>query len=142
MYYLLRWHGFFFLAGLAPSLKLVSVGPKLRRPEFDDIRPRMERNLRLFVLVIGVFVFFAITLRLVEDVGHLCVGEKPAQVTAAPQSVSTIFGAWYLVQFVNLGQGKRMATLLYSSKLLQKGRNYEFVVLPRSQILLAFHEIP
>jgi hypothetical protein len=132
---------FFFLAGLVPKLKLVSVGPKLLRPEFDAIRPKLERNLRLFVLALGAFMFFFVTLPVTEDIIHLCAGEKPVQIFETPRSTSTLFGAWFLVQFVRFSSAEGNNILLYSVNRVRAGRKYEFLVLPRSHLIMDFHEL-
>jgi hypothetical protein len=131
---------FFLLAGLVPKLKWVSVGSKLRRPEFDAIRPKMEQRLRLFVLILGAFVFLFGTLPVMEDVVHLCAGEKPVQITETPQSTSTLFGTWFLAQFVNF-PSEKSCSLFYSMKRVRVGEEYDFLILPRSRVIVDFHDL-
>jgi hypothetical protein len=131
---------FCFLAGLIPKMSLISVGPKLRRPEFDAIRPKLERNLRLFVLGLGALVFFFFTLPITEDVIHLCAGEKPVQIVETPLSASTPFGVWFLVQFIRFSPTEGSYSLLYSFTRVHAGKKYEFLTLPESHMVLEFHE--
>jgi hypothetical protein len=131
---------FFILGGLVPKLKLISVGPKLRRPEFDDIRPMLERRLRLIAIGLGVFMLF-LARPLVVDVVHLCKGERPVQIVEIPRSTSSVFGLWFLVQFVNVSPSEPSHTLIYSVSPIRAGRKYEFLLLPRSHLILDFHEL-
>lgn len=132
----------FFLAGLVPELGLSSVGPKLRRPEYDAIRPTMEKRLRFIFIGFGLLICFFVTFPVANDLIRMCAGQKPMRITETVHSTSTLFGAWFLVQFVDFPSGAGSDTLLYSVTPLRANTGYQFLILRRSHLILDFRRIP
>ncbi len=68
--------------------------------------------------------------------------EKPISIVGVIKNKSVpLFGLWFLKQGIQLSYGARSYTLLYSWTPIRFDRSYEFVVLPRSRMILDFREI-
>jgi hypothetical protein len=129
-----------FWVGIDPKLRIIPATARIRGPEFDGIRPKIELGVRLLLLGFGIFVLLFTTWPLLQDLAHLSFGERPTQITRAPESRSVpLFGAWFVVQFVTFSPNERSYSLWYSLEPLQIGESYELVVLPRSRMILDFH---
>jgi hypothetical protein len=130
-----------FWFGLSPKSKMIRPGGKLSQPQFDSVRPLIERRIRILVVVFGVFAFFTITLPFTEDLIQLAAGQKPLRITGTTTDKSIpLFGVWFLEQSVRLTRGGKNYSLFYSWEPLRVGKTYEFVVLPRTRLILDFRE--
>jgi hypothetical protein len=130
-----------FWYGLSPRSKMIRKGGKLNEPRFNRVRPKIERVMRALIVGFGAFFSFYVTLPLASDLVHLAAGEKPAIITGIPADKSVpLGGLWFLKQSVRFGREADSYSLFYSWKPLRVDASYEFVVLPRSRVILDFRE--
>jgi hypothetical protein len=130
-----------FWYGLSPTTVMIRPGAKLARPEFDSIRPHIERGMRATVIIFAVFFLVVVTRPFTMDLIQLARGGKPVEITARPVAKQVpLFGIWFVEQSVRFVRGDKDYSLFYSSQPLRVGEEYEFIVLPRSRLILDFRE--
>jgi hypothetical protein len=130
-----------FWYGLNPKSKMI-LGGTLAEARFDKTRPKIELGIRICVIAFGLVLIVYKVLPLASDLFHLSTGEKPAGFTAKVIYETSSFGGLLLgersVRFAREGASY---TLFYSwTSPLRVGESYEFVVLPRSRLVLDFHK--
>jgi hypothetical protein len=128
--------------GLSPRTKMIGASGKLSQPQYDSVRPTIEKNIRVFFVLVGVVSFVYLTVPFGTDLVRLMGDEKPLNITGAVKDKSVpLFGLWFLNQAVHISQETKVKyNLYYSWKPLRVGETYQFVVLPRSRVILEFRE--
>jgi len=131
-----------FWYGLSSKTKMILPSGKLSQPQYDSVRPVIERNIRVLVLLFGAVFFYYLTFPLSIDLAHLIGGETPLKITGIVKGRSVpLFGLWFVEQSVRVFPDTKVKyQLYYSWKPLRVRETYEFVVLPRSRVILEFHE--
>jgi len=117
--------------------QMIRPGGKLYQPQFDDVRPKIERNLRILVMAFGVFYFFILTLPFAEDLIQLGNSQKLLRITEEVKYRRSGRGP---MQSIGLSYRDKSYYLFYGTKLLKVGSAYEFVILPRSRMILDYTE--
>lgn len=131
-----------FWFGVSPNTKMIVGKRGLADPKFDHVRPRIELAIRIAVVLFG-FVFLASnTVPLANDLLHLATGEQPTTLTATiTYRTSSPGGLLVGERSVRFDRRGESYYLFYSwTKPLRIGETYVFVVLPRSRMILDFHE--
>ena len=131
-----------FWYGLSPRTRILRASGKLSQANYDDVRPTVERNIRILIVLFGAFACFYLTVPLSVDLVRFVGGEEPPRISGTVRDRSVpLFGVWFIEQSVSLSKGKGdKYQLYYSWKPLYVGKAYEFVVLPRSRVIIEFHE--
>jgi hypothetical protein len=131
-----------FWYGLSSRTKMILPSGKLSRPEYDSVRPTIERNIRVLVVLFGAFFFYYLTFPFSVDLARLVGGETPFRITGVVRNTSVpLFGLWFLEQSVRVFPETNVKyQLYYSWKPLRVGQTYEFAVLPRSRVIIQFRE--
>lgn len=119
---------------------MIRPGGKLAQPQYADVRPKIERNIRIVVLAFGVFFFFILTLPFSEDLIQLAATQKLLRITEVVRSGHSGYRSGPRLS-VSLSGSQKDYTLYYPTKTLNVGDNYEFVVLPRSRVILDYREL-
>lgn len=134
--------GIFWL-GISPKSQMIREGARLSEPRFSNVRPIVEKGMRLLFVTFGVFWLFEITVPLTSDLLHLAFGEKRASLTATVFDRSTAFlGVLFGERSVRFRPDGKSYYLLYSWRSpLHVGESYEFIVPPRSRMILDFREV-
>jgi hypothetical protein len=114
-------------------------GAKLYQPQFDSVRPRIEWAIRILVLPFGAFFLFVLTLPLGEDLFLLAVGQKPLRITKRVKYTRSDRPG-NPRESIGLSDEDKSYQLYYPTKALRLGDTYEFVVLPRSRMILDYRE--
>jgi hypothetical protein len=129
-----------FWYALSSKTKMILPSGKLSQPQYDGVRPTIERNLRVLVVLFGAFVSYYITIPFSVDLARLVGGETPFGVTGIVTSKSVpLFGLWFLEQSVRVSGEMKAKYLYYSWEPIRIGETYDFVVLPRSRVVIEFH---
>jgi hypothetical protein len=128
-----------FWYGLNPKTKMIRGG-KLSQPQYDSVRPTIERNLRILVVLFGLFACVYLTFPWAADMARLAGGEKPLKVTGTVEYKSVpLFGLWFMEQTVRVSRKLSPNLFLYYSFTpLHVGEAYDFLVLPRSRVIIDF----
>jgi hypothetical protein len=115
---------------------------KLSQPQYDSVRPTIERNIRVLVVLFGAFFSYYITFPFSIDFARLVGGETPLKMTGIVRGRSVpLLGLWFVEQSVRIfPETKAKYYLYYSWRPLRVGETYEFVVLPHSRVIIEFHE--
>jgi hypothetical protein len=120
--------------------RMIRPGGKLYQPQFDDVRPKIERGIRILAMAFGVFFAYVATLPFARDLTQLASGEAPIHVTSEVTRKES--GYRNLVEeTITFSAGGKNYYLWYPSRSLRVGRTYAFVVLPRSRIILDYREL-
>jgi hypothetical protein len=128
-----------FWYGLSSKTKMILASGKLSRPEYDDVRPKIEKNIRILVGLFGAFFCYYITVPFSIDLARLVAGETPLRITGIVRSRSVrLFGLWQSVRIAPEARAKYY--LYYSWRPLRVGEEYELFVLPHSRVIVEFHE--
>jgi hypothetical protein len=128
--------------GLSPKSRVIGRSGKINQPQFDRVRPTIERIIRTIIVAFGVFFFFELTLPFATDLFHLARGMKPERITAGIiYRTVPLGGLWFLKQSVRFTRDAVSYSLFYSWQPIRVGESYEFVVLPRSRVILEFQPI-
>jgi hypothetical protein len=132
-----------FWYALSSKTQMIRSSGKLSQPQYDDVRPTIERNIRVVVLLFGVFCCIYLIFPLMVDVGRLMGGAKPQRTTDVVKEKSVpLFGLWFLEQSVRLSQEPKTKYALYFCwEPLQARGKYEFLILPRSRVIVEFREV-
>jgi hypothetical protein len=128
------------IAWFALKSQMIRPGGKLYQPQFDHVRPKIERNIRILVMAFGVFFAYVATLPFARDLTQLASGEAPIHVTSGVRRIESGYRN-PVEKTIAFSEGGKNYYLWYPSKSLQVGRTYAFVVLPRSRIILDYHEL-
>jgi hypothetical protein len=130
-----------FWFGLSPKSKMIQGGP-LTEPRFEKTRRKIDLGIRSAVIAFGLIFLFYKTLPLASDLFHLSIGEKPAKFTArVAYETSSLGGVFFGERSVRFARDGMSYTVFYSwTSPLRVGTSYEFIVLPRSRLILDFHE--
>ncbi len=130
-----------FWFGLNPKTKMIRAGGKLATPQFDNLRPKIERAIRIVVVTFGIFFLVSETIPLAMDLIHLADSDMPTKFTDTVTSRTTALGGVLLGESsVRFAHNERSYYLFYSwLRPLRVGESYEFTVLPRSRAILEFH---
>jgi len=116
--------------------EMIRPGAKLHQPQFDGVRPQIERNLRLLVLAFCAIVLYFGTIPIAKDLLRLAAGQKPLHITETVIRESQGFKSPLLS--VGLSHDTKDYYLYYRIKPLLVGHTYEFVVLPQSRLILDY----
>jgi hypothetical protein len=131
-----------FWYGLSSKTRMILPGGKLSEPQFSDLRPKMEKRIRIMVVVFGVFLALVLGLPFTMDIIQLAKNGEPMRITATALDKSVpLFGMWFLEQSVRFSRGGKNYHLFYSLQPLRVGEEYEFIVLPRSRLILDFRNL-
>jgi len=126
-----------FWYGLTSKTKMILASGKLSRPEYDDVRPKIERNIRILVVLFGAFFCYYITFPFSIDLARLVAGETPLKITGIVSSRYSRL--WFVEQSVRVApETKVKYYLFYSWRPLRVGENYELFVLPHSRVIVEF----
>jgi len=68
--------------------QMIRPGAKLYQPQFDGVRPRIERNIRLLVLAFCAIVFYFGTIPIAKDLLRLATGQKPLHIRNCDSRIS------------------------------------------------------
>jgi hypothetical protein len=129
-----------FWYGISSKTKMILPGAKLNQPQYDSVRPTIERNIRILVVLFGAFFAWYITIPFSIDLARLVAGEKPIEITRVVRRRSVpLFGLYFIEQSVKISEDSKTKSLYYSWEPIRAGETYEFVFLPRSQIIIEFH---
>jgi hypothetical protein len=60
-----------FWYGLSPRTKMILPSGKFSQPQYDSLRPSIERNIRVLVVLFGVFIFYYLTFPFSMDLARL-----------------------------------------------------------------------
>ncbi len=132
--------GCIFWFGLSPKSKMIRGG-KLSQPEYDTARPRIEWGMRAIVVLFGTFYLIKMTLPFTCDLIGLGVGESPGAISGIVVHKSVpLLGLWFIEHSVRLSRDGPGYYAFYSFTPLRIGHRYQLVVLPRSRVILNFHE--
>jgi hypothetical protein len=118
---------------------MIRKGGKLYEPQYDDVRPKIERNIRFGVIAFGVFYFFVLSLPFAEDLIQVAIGHRLSRITKAVTYIKHTRGA--LSQDIGLSGSDKNYYLFYPSKTLRVDNTYEFVVLPQSRVILDYGDL-
>lgn len=130
-----------FWYGLSSKTKMILPSGKLSKPEYDGVRPTVERNIRVLVVLFGAFFSYYLTVPFSMDLARLMGGEKPSTLTGVVKSRSVpLLGLWFIEQSVRVFPETKAKYLFYSWQPLRVGETYELGVLPRSRVIVEFHE--
>jgi len=134
-----------FWYGLSPKSKIIRASGKLSQPQYDNVRPTIERSLRILTILFGVFVCVYLTFPWCVDLARLARGGKPLRIAGTVKHKSVpLFGLWFVEQTVRVSQETNQTNrnyyLYYSLKPFRVGETYELVVLPRSRVIVEFRE--
>jgi hypothetical protein len=131
-----------FWFGLDPKTRMI-MGGRLAQPELDRERKKIEIGIRIAVVVFGVFFFWLDAFPLASDLIHLLKGEARTTFTAKVAYRTTALGGVLLGEnSVRLVPGGDSYYAFYNwTKPLRVGESYEFVVLPRSRMILDFRGV-
>jgi hypothetical protein len=103
------------ISWFALKSQMIRPGGKLYQPRFDDVRPTIERNIRILVMAFGVFFVYFATLPFARDLIQLASGEAPLQITSQVKLQES--GYRNLVEkTIGLSQGGKNYYLWYPSK--------------------------
>jgi hypothetical protein len=131
-----------FWFGLSPKSAMIRLGGKLSQPQFDQIRPRIERSFRILVVSFGVLFSIYVTVPLVSDLAELIERPEPAKTTAVVTKTTVPFlGLWFLNQSLYLATNSGEThpyRLFYSYQMPHIGETYEFVIFSHSRCILDF----
>jgi hypothetical protein len=130
------WFGF--------KSQMIRPGAKLSEPKFDRARPKIEIGLRVLVVAFGVFFFWSSTLPVAEDLVLLGVGQNLLRITKTVKYMRT-GRPGNPRESIGLSDEDKPYQLYYPTKALRVGDTYEFVVLPRSRMILDYRysgEVP
>jgi hypothetical protein len=126
-----------FWYGLSSKTRMIMPGGTLSQPQFDDMRPQMERRIRIFVVLFGVFASIVMGIPFARDLIQLSATRDPIRITATAVDKSVpLFGLWFLEQSVRISRPGLEYHLFYSLQPLRVGQKYEFLILPRSRVIL------
>jgi hypothetical protein len=131
-----------FWYGLSSKTKMIVSPGKLSQPQYDSARPLIERNIRIIVVLFGAFFFYYLTFPFSVDLATLIGGKTPLRISGMVRTKSVpLFGVWFIEQSVMISpETKVKYQLYYSWDPLRVGETYEFLVLPRSRVIIEFHE--
>jgi len=100
-----------FWYGLSSRTKMILPSGKLSGPEYDSVRPTIERNMRVLVVLFGAFFCYYLTLPFSIDLVQLISGETPLKITGIVKSRSVpLFGLWFVEQSVKVSRRRRLST--------------------------------
>lgn len=126
-----------FWYALSSKTRMIMPGGTLSQPQFEDTRPLMEKRIRIFIVLLGVFASIVVGIPLAQDLFQLSATRDPIRITATPLGRSVpLFGLWFLEQSVRISRPGFDYYLFYSLQPLRVGEKYEFLVLPRSRVIL------
>lgn len=125
---------------------MIRPSGKLSQPRFENVRPFLERTIRVAVVVFGCFFAVYLTLPFTLDLVDLAAAHTPTTVSGQVVGTAGVFmGLRFLKESVYLEtSGKpdaRSYTLLYSFEAMCEGTLYELTVLPRSRVILDFRAV-
>jgi hypothetical protein len=128
----------FLWYGVNPKSKIIGERAKLS----EKARPHVERIARVLIVAFAVFFVYVLTVPFATDLFYYAKGkEKPITIVGVIKDKSVpLFGLWFLKQGVRLSYGAKSYALLYSWTPIRFDRSYEFVILPRSRMILDFRE--
>src|ERR1700720_1285131 len=75
-----------FWYGLSSKTKMILPSGKLSQPHYDGVRPTIERNIRILVVLFGTFFSYYLTLPFSVDIARLIGGETPLKITGIVKS--------------------------------------------------------
>jgi hypothetical protein len=125
------WFGF--------KSQMIRSGGKLSEPKFDRARPKIELGIRILVVAFGVFFFWSSTLPVAEDLVLLAAGQNLLRITKT-MKYSRSGRPGNPCERIGLSDEDKAYQLCYPTKALRVGDTYEFVVLPRSRMILDYRQ--
>jgi membrane protease YdiL (CAAX protease family) len=131
---------FFTWKGLGSESRIIVPNSPYNASRYEASRPKIILAIRAFFLVLALFCLFYIVVPLSADVVGLARGQKPIQITETITAKSnSLFGM--LVQWVNLTDSDGQDGLWYSWEPLHVHETYAFTILPRSRLIVDFHDV-
>ena len=119
--------------------RMIRKGGKLYQPQYDDVRPRIERNIRFALIALCIFYFFVISLPFAKDLIQVA---KVRRLLRTSNTVTYIRHSGRAPsQDIGLSGIDKNYYLFYPCKTLKVGKAYEFVVLPRSRLILDYDDL-
>ena len=128
----ISWFGF--------KSQMIRPGAPLAEPKFDKVRPKIELGLRILVVAFGVFFFWIMTVPVAEDLVLLAAGQNLLRITKTVKYYRRSGSRGYPSIRIGLSDEDKTFELYYPSKPLRVGETYEFVVLPRSRMILDYRQ--
>lgn len=125
------WFGF--------KSQMIRPGGKLSEPKFDRARPKIEVAMRMLLVAFGVIFFWSSTLPFAEDLALIAVGKKPLRITKTVKYMRS-GRPGNPRESIGFSDDDKAYQLYYPTKALRVGDTYEFVVLPRSRMILDYHQ--
>jgi len=119
--------------------QMIRPGGNLDQPKFDTVRPKIEMGLRALVVVFGVFFFWGLTLPVAEDLVLLSAGQNLFRITKTVKYMRS-GRPGNPRESIGLSDEDEPYQLYYPTKALRVGDTYEFVVLPRSRMILDYRQ--
>jgi hypothetical protein len=119
--------------------QMILKGGKLYQPQYDDVRPKIERNMRFVVIAFGIFYFFVLSLPFAKDLIQVAISHRLSRTTKAVTYIRHSGRA--PSQDIGLTGSDTNYYLFYPSKTLRVGNTYEFVVLPESRVILDYSDL-
>jgi membrane protease YdiL (CAAX protease family) len=131
---------FFTWKSLSPKSRIIVPNSPYNAPRYEASRPKIVLGIRIFFAALAVFCLFYFVIPLSEDIVGLVRGQKPEQITETIEGKSSfVFGI--LVQWVGLSDSDGQYSLWYSWEPLHLNETYAFTILPRSRVIVDFHEV-
>lgn len=139
VFFLTPW---IFWFGLSPKSTMIRLGGKLSQPQFDQVRPRIERWIRILLVSFGVLFLIYFTLPLTFDLAELVEGREPVKTTVVVTKTAIPFlGLWFFSQSISVSTDATAThsyRLFYSYQMPRVGETYEFIVFSHSRCILDF----
>jgi hypothetical protein len=76
-----------------------------------------------------------------QDLIRMAAGQTPLRITKQVERQTSSYRSWGIDKNIYFSDGSTSYTLLYPTKFLRDGGVYEFIVLPKSQMILDYHEV-
>jgi hypothetical protein len=135
-----------FAYSLSPNVKMILAGGKLSLPEYAQVRPKVEKAIRVLGVAFGLFFTIYVSIPFAVDMGSVLASNAPVVITGQVRlSSSPLLGMVFLKQSVFLqgpaASSRLSYSLLYSLSPIHPGRKYQLQVLPRSRIIVDYAEL-
>ena len=118
---------------------MIRPGAKLSEPKFGRARPKIEMGLRVLVVAFGVFFFWSLTLPVAEDLVLVAAGQNLLRITKTVKYRRS-GRPGNPRESIGLSDEDKPYQLYYPTKALRVGDTYQFVVLPRSRMILDYRQ--
>jgi len=134
-----------FWWALNPKSNFITKRAKLNQPKFKKIKRYIDFLMRLVIIAFGICLLWGTAIPLAIGVGSLMRDERPVVVRGCTTSITTPFPLLeFLSQEIVLENTGDKTTYRFWYSLrprLKHNRNYEFLILPRSRLVLEAKEL-